>query len=75
MEWAIASEGYGMNGFLILSLFCLGMAVYALFTGTLIMRGRYNRVERPIWFWFGTIFYAAAGVVSMVLFLIILNRS
>ena len=58
-----------MNGLLILALFCFGMVAYALLAGTLIMRGKFDRAKKPILFWFGMIFYAGAGLVSLVLFL------
>ena len=49
--------------------FCLGMAGYAIQSGTLIMRGRYDKEHSPIWFWFGTISYTVLGIVNLILFL------
>ncbi|GEM_PF-6124874 len=59
-----------MPALLIGTAFCLGMAGYALKSGTLIMRGKFERELRPIWFWFGTIFYAIAGLAFLMLLLL-----
>ncbi len=61
--------GKAITALLIGTAFCLGMAGYAVKSGTLIMRGRYERELSPIWFWFGTTFYAIAGLAFLVLLL------
>ena len=43
------------------AVFCWVMAVYALGSGTLIMKGRYSKTERPVTYWFGLISYIFLG--------------
>ncbi len=56
-----------MKGLFIMAVFCLGMAGYSCQSGTLVMRGKYEKETNPIIYWFGTIAYAALGLVSLVL--------
>lgn len=49
-----------------MALFCWGMALYALKTGTLIMKGRYDKIERPLTYWFGVVCYLVLGVFVVV---------
>jgi Trk-type K+ transport system membrane component len=58
-----------MNGLLLIALFLSGAAVYALLTDTLVMRGTFRKSDHPKLFWFGTIFYAATGLIAFILYL------
>ncbi len=65
-----------MKGLFLMAVFCLGMAGYSYQSGTLVMRGRYEKEANPISYWFGTIAYAALGLVSLVLaFIKMIGRS
>jgi hypothetical protein len=55
-----------MGGLLILALFCFIMGSYSIVTGTLVMKGVYNRELRPMTYWFGTIMYFAMGIGSSI---------
>ncbi len=59
----------------IVVLFCFGMAAYALITGTLIMRGRYERESRPFWYWFGVVSYLGLGIYALVVLIKVVVRS
>lgn len=56
----------GLVAFFLFGLGLLGASAYAHQTGVLYMRGRYERETHPLIFKGGMIFYAIAGVVSVV---------
>ena len=57
-----------MNGMILLAIFCLAMALYAVISEQLIMRGTFSKDDNPTVYWLGTIFYAVAGLASLVLY-------
>ena len=58
-----------MNGFLLLAIFLSSAAVYAILSGTLILRGTFKKADHPTLFWLGTLFYAITGIISFILYL------
>ena len=64
-----------MNGFLLMGVFFTVAAVYALISGTLIMRGTFKKIDYPIIFWVGTAFCAVVGIISFILYLQIPKHS
>ena len=57
-----------MNGMIMLAIFCLLMALYAVLSEQLIMRGTFTKEDNPTVYWLGIIFYTVAGLVSLVLY-------
>ncbi len=55
-----------MVGLFILAIFCVIMGAYSIKSGTLIMRGRYEREFRPVTYWFGTITYFIMAIAAVV---------
>ena len=55
-----------MLGLLIISAFCAIMGTYSLLTGTLIMKGKYEKELRPFTYWFGTVTYYLMAIASIV---------
>ena len=65
-----------MSGLFLMAVFCLAMAGYSYQSGTLVMRGNYEKEANPIIYWFGTIAYAVLGLVGLVLgFIKMMERS
>ena len=58
-----------MNGLLLLALFCFSMALYALLTDKLLMRGTFTKKEYPKTYYLGLTFYTLASLVSFILYL------
>lgn len=50
-----------------MSLFCFGMALYALTTGTLIMKKPYPKATHPGTYWLGIATYLCLGVAGLFL--------